>query len=152
MIPAATRNQKSLLRVLRGDERGTGAVEFALIGLLLFIVSFGIIDFGLAYWQWVMAEKATQVGVRKAVVSNMLATGLTSWPIGAGSSADGTLCVSGTTIIPDCSFSPIVCTSTAKGSAPSCSCTGGTCPTSNPVASDFDAIVTEMQTSSAKGS
>ena len=36
-------------------------LSFALIGLLLFFVTFGIIDFGLAFGQWIMAEKATQV-------------------------------------------------------------------------------------------
>jgi hypothetical protein len=136
----------SLVRILRRDDRGTSAVEFALIGMLLFIVSFGIIDFGLAYWQWVSAEKATQVGVRKAVVSNIVANGLTTWPINnGGSSGDGTPCMSSTGVmVTDCKFSPVTCTSTAPGATPSCSCPG-TCPTSNPVAADFDAIITEMQ-------
>jgi Flp pilus assembly protein TadG len=145
MILAATRLSPSLLRILRRDERGTTAVEFALIGLLLFIVSFGIIDFGLAYWQWVMAEKATQVGVRRAVVSNMVAKGLATWPINGSANANGTACMTGTTIITDCSFSPVTCTSTAPGATPSCTCPGTPCPSGTPAAGDFDAIVTEMQ-------
>ena len=144
MMLIATPGRPTLLRTLRHDDRGTGAVEFALIGLLLFIVSFGIIDFGLAYWQWVMAEKATQVGVRKAVVSNMVANGLTTWPINGGTSADGTPCLTGTSVLTDCSFSPVTCTSNAAGTTATCGCTG-TCPTSTPVASDFTAIVAEMQ-------
>jgi Flp pilus assembly protein TadG len=140
----AARGKSLILRTLRRDERGTTAVEFGLIALLLFIVSFGIIDFGLGYWQWISAEKATQIGARKAVVSNIVAGGLTSWPINNGTSADGTLCLTGTTILADCSFSPITCTSTANGATPSCTCPG-TCPSSTPVAGDFDAIVTEMQ-------
>ena len=135
MILAATRPRPSLLRNLRRDERGATAVEFALIALLLFIVSFGIIDFGLAYWQWVMAEKATQVGVRKAVVSNMVANGLTTWPINnGGTSANGTACMTGTTIVTDCSFSPVTCTSTQ--------CTPNTYGFSSTA---FTAIVAEMQ-------
>jgi hypothetical protein len=140
---------------LRREERGAAAIEFALIGMLLFIVSFGIIDFGLAYWQWVSAEKATQVGVRKAVVSNMVPAGLKTWPIsgcgGGGNpacNANGTACMTGTTIVNDCSFSPIVCTSNAAGSSVSCSCPGTPstpCPTGTPTASDFTAIVAEMQ-------
>ena len=136
----------SLARVLRRDERGASAVEFALIAMLLFIVSFGIIDFGLAYWQWVSAEKATQVGVRKAVVSNMVAAGLKTWPINnGGTSANGTACMTGTTIITDCSFSPVTCTSNAAGTTITCSCPSTPCPTGTPTASDFTAIVAEMQ-------
>ena len=136
----------SLVRVLRRDERGASAVEFALIAMLLFIVSFGIIDFGLAYWQWVSAEKATQVGVRKAVVSNMVAAGLKTWPINnGGTSANGTACMTGTTIITDCSFSPVTCTSNAVGTTITCSCPSTPCPTGTPTASDFTAIVAEMQ-------
>ena len=136
----------SLVRVLRRDERGASAVEFALIAMLLFIVSFGIIDFGLAYWQWVSAEKATQVGVRKAVVSNMVAAGLKTWPINnGGTSANGTACMTGTTIITDCSFSPVTCTSNAAGTTITCSCPSTPCPTGTPTASDFTAIVAEMQ-------
>src|SRR5258706_8166625 len=104
MIPGVMRIGPSLLRNLRRDERGTGAVEFALIGLLLFIVSFGIIDFGLAYWQWTSAEKATQVGVRKAVVSDLVAGDLKTFPTNPSNPA-GTICMSQTTgtIIADCS-------------------------------------------------
>ena len=146
-----TAHRPPLLRMLSRDERGTGAVEFALIGLLLFIVSFGIIDFGLAYWQWVSAEKATQIGVRKAVVSNIVAggtNGLTTWPINSGgSSAGGTACLSGTNIITDCQFSPVTCTSNAAGTTISCKCPLGSqvCPSGTPVASDFTTIVSEMQ-------
>jgi Flp pilus assembly protein TadG len=146
MIFPETPRKPSLLWNLRRDERGTTAVEFALVGLLLFIVSFGIIDFGLAYWQWVMAEKATQVGVRKAVVSNMVAQGLTTWPINnGGTSANGTACTTGTTIITDCSFSPVTCTSNAAGTTITCSCPSTPCPKGTPAASDFTAIVAEMQ-------
>src|SRR5260370_16781137 len=108
MIPKTMHLGPSILRILRRDERGTGAVEFALIVLLLFIVSFGIIDFGLAYWQWVMAEKATQVGVRKAVVSNFVASSLATWPINSGgTNAAGTLSMNHATcpLITDCSSS-----------------------------------------------
>jgi Flp pilus assembly protein TadG len=145
MIFPETPRKPSLLRNLRRDERGATAVEFALIGLLLFIVSFGIIDFGLAYWQWVMAEKATQVGVRKAVVSNMVAKGLTTWPINGSANANGTPCMTGTTIITDCTFSPVTCTSNAAGTTVTCNCPGTPCPTGTPSASDFTAIVAEMQ-------
>lgn len=139
------------LRTLRHDERGTTAVEFALIGLLLFLVTFGIIDMGLAYWQWIMAEKATQVGVRKAVVSNIVpggAGGLTAWPINSnGTSADGTLCMNPTTgtIITDCSFSDVTCTSNAAGTTITCNCPSTPCPKGTPAASDFTAVVAEMQ-------
>jgi Flp pilus assembly protein TadG len=146
MIPLVTPRKLSLVRSLRCDERGTTAVEFGLIALLLFFVSFGIIDFGLAYWQWVMAEKATQVGVRKAVVSNPVAKGLTTWPINnGGTNANGTACTSGTTVITDCHFSPVTCTSNAAGTTITCNCPGTPCPSGTPAGSDFTAIVAEMQ-------
>ena len=152
MILSAMPRGPSLQRTLRRDERGATAVEFALIGLLLFIVSFGIIDFGLAYWQWVMAEKATQVGVRKAAVSNPVAQGLggssnnNPWPINSGgTNGNGTPCTTGTTVITDCTFSPVTCTSDAAGITITCSCPGTPCPKGTPAAGDFTAIVTEMQ-------
>jgi Flp pilus assembly protein TadG len=148
MRRAATSRKLSVVQAARRDTRGTTAVEFALIVMLLFLVSFGIIDFGLAYWQWVMAEKATQVGVRKAVVSNFVASSLATWPINSGgTSADGTLCMNQATgaIITDCSFSRVTCTLDLAGTTITCSCPGSPCPTASATASNFTAIVSEMK-------
>ena len=155
MIPRPVLRAPSLLRALRRCERGTTAVEFGLIALLLFIVSFGIIDFGLAYWQWIMAEKATQVGVRTAVVSNIVpkgAGGLNTWPINqtltsATASANGTACMdSSGNILTDCTFSPVTCTSDSGGTTITCTCPNNkNCPSGSAAATDFTFIVAEMQ-------
>ena len=52
------------------DQRGTTTVEFALITSVFFMFFFGIIDFGIAFWEMNSAAKAVQVGVRFAVVND----------------------------------------------------------------------------------
>ena len=49
------------------------AVEFALVAVVFFLFVFGIIDFSRALWEWNMAARATQAGVRFAVVSDPVA-------------------------------------------------------------------------------
>lgn len=61
-----------LTRRLRRDDRGATMVEFALIAPLFFVLTFGICEFALAYFQGKSAEKAIQLGARLAVVSNRL--------------------------------------------------------------------------------
>ena len=39
-----------VMRALPGDRRGVTAVEFAIVGSLMFTVSFGAIDLGLILW------------------------------------------------------------------------------------------------------
>jgi hypothetical protein len=59
---------RSLLR----DERGATMVEFALIAVLFFVIVFGICELALMLFQWKSAEKAVQLGVRLAIVSEPL--------------------------------------------------------------------------------
>lgn len=54
---------------------GAGA-EFAMVLPLLVIVLFAIIDGGRFVWEYNRAEKATQVGSRMAVVTDIVSTGL----------------------------------------------------------------------------
>lgn len=61
------------LRRFLTDRRGTSAVEFSLIAAVFFLFVFGIIDFSRALWEWNMAARATQAGVRYAVVSDPVA-------------------------------------------------------------------------------
>jgi Flp pilus assembly pilin Flp len=58
------------------DERGATAAEFAMVLPLLILFLFGIIDVGRFLWTWNQAEKATQMGVRMAVVTDMVPGGL----------------------------------------------------------------------------
>lgn len=61
---------------LAQDCRGASAAEFALVLPLLLLFLFGIIDVGRLMWTFNRAEKATQVGVRAAVVTDVIATDL----------------------------------------------------------------------------
>lgn len=61
------------------DQRGASAAEFALVLPLLLLLLFGMIDAGRFMWEYNRAEKATQMGVRYAVVTNPVASGLTNY-------------------------------------------------------------------------
>ena len=61
------------------DRRGASAAEFALILPLLLLLLFGIIDAGRFMWEYNRAEKATQMGVRYAVVTDPIAPGIASY-------------------------------------------------------------------------
>ena len=60
---------KTLLRLLRCNRAAAGA-EFALVLPLLILLLFGVIDAGRFLWEFNQAEKATQMGVRYAVVTD----------------------------------------------------------------------------------
>ncbi len=67
------------LRRFYGRSDGAEAVEFALVSIPLLLITIGVIEFAFALFQWNSAEKATQFGVRRAVVSAPVATGLNSY-------------------------------------------------------------------------
>lgn len=58
---------------------GATALEFALVCIPLLVITMGIIEYAFALFQWNTAEKATQFGVRRAVVSAPVATGLNTY-------------------------------------------------------------------------
>jgi Flp pilus assembly pilin Flp len=60
----------TIIKHLRRDESGATLIEFTLIAVLFFLITFSVIEIGLAAWWWTSAEKATQLGARMAVVSN----------------------------------------------------------------------------------
>ena len=51
-------------------ERGAAAVEFALVAPLLFIILFGIIDYGIWFSDSISARQAVRDGARRGVVEN----------------------------------------------------------------------------------
>lgn len=117
------------------ETHASSAAEFALVLPLLLIFLFGIIDVGRLMWTWNRAEKATQMGVRYAVVADMVPTGLADYSYAvSGGIPQGDL-------IPLSSFGGASCTST------SCTCnTGATCPTLTPYNSTaFTKIVDRMR-------
>lgn len=122
-------------RNLRKCVSGATAAEFALVLPLLLLFIFGMIDVGRAMWTWNRAEKATQMGVRFAVATEMLPQGLDSYSfVTSGGLPQGVL-------IPESYFGGATCTSAG------CTCkAGATCPplgTFDSVA--FAKIVQRMQ-------
>jgi Flp pilus assembly pilin Flp len=70
---------RARLRAFRRDERGTALVEFALIAPLLFLLLFGIIDFGRALNYYNQVTQLAGQGARAAVVNrNPDGTAITS--------------------------------------------------------------------------
>lgn len=69
------------LRSFCKSETAAGAAEFALVLPLALLLLFGIIDVGRYAWQLNEFEKATQMGVRFAVVTDPLTSELTDTTI-----------------------------------------------------------------------
>ena len=125
-------------RALLQDRGAASAAEFALVLPLLLVLLFGIIDGGRWLWAYNQAEKATQAGIRYAVVTNPIADGLAAADyLGVGGLTQGD-------IIPRDEFGKIECTSTACCVAPAtCTAPYPALGTFNSIA--FNAIVARMQ-------
>lgn len=107
---------------LARNEQGATIVEFALVFVLLMALTSGIVEFGYLWWQWNSAEKATQMGVRKAVVTSPVASGLSGADCGSnGRITPGTSCSDPNAA----SFGTITCTGSGTSwASPSGTCTG----------------------------
>lgn len=103
---------RTMLHLLR-SERAAAAAEFALVLPLLLLLLFGVIDAGRFLWEFNKAEKATQMGVRYAVVTDPVAQGLSTYSF---SISDGIIQGSP---VPIANFDNATCDSST------CSCTGG---------------------------
>jgi len=116
------------------DCRGSSAVEFALLLPILLVLTFAIIDFGRLVFEFAMAEKATQRGVRVAIVSDPVATDLRNFDCMNSTVAPGMACnTAGADTLPNVSCSK-------SGGSGSCSnWTDGFDDAA------FTAIVTQMQ-------
>lgn len=82
----------------RAPERGVSSVEFAIILVAFLMVVMGIVDFGRVLWQWNLAARATEVGVRVAAVRDPVALNVRD--------ADGTAFVSAGEAPPPETLSP----------------------------------------------
>ncbi|WP_025559967.1 TadE/TadG family type IV pilus assembly protein [Sphingomonas sp. UNC305MFCol5.2] len=129
----------SALAKLLGDRRGSTAAEFGMVAPLLIAFLIGTIDVGRFLWECNRAEKATQMGARFAVATNMVPTGLSTYSFAvSGSLVQGDP-------IPASAFGGATCSST--GGTVTCSCDSGqVCPTLTPVdTAAFTNIVNRMQ-------
>lgn len=126
-----------LCRRVARDQTAASAAEFALVLPLLLLFIFGTIDVGRLMWEWNRAEKATQMGVRFAAVTDIVPSGLVSYDFTTQANV-----VQGESLSPAL-FPGVSCTGTASTAA--CTCKG-TCVfplTSNATA--FNNIVTRMR-------
>ena len=114
---------------------GATAVEFALVLPLLILFLFGIIDAGRLMWALNSAEKATQMGARWAVATNLVPTSFINYSyVGVGGLTQGDR-------IPASSLGKVTCTSV------SCLCTTTPCPVNGDNgfnAAAFNSIVNRM--------
>jgi Flp pilus assembly pilin Flp len=120
------------------DQRAASAAEFALVVPVLLIFLLGTIDVGRFIWNVNEAEKATQIGTRWAVATDMIPSGLYTYSFAtSGGIPQGTL-------VPQASFPGVECK--APSGTPSCTCKqGGQCgfgTTANPAA--FNSLVSRM--------
>jgi Flp pilus assembly protein TadG len=123
-------------RQLIGRCDGNVGAEFALIVPLFILFLLGIIDVGRYMYSVNQLEKATQMGARMAVVTNMVPGGLasTNYGLTLGQGAS----------IPTSSFGAAQCQKPAN--TVTCTCPVTPCPTLTPVDSTaFNAVVTRMR-------
>ena len=131
----------STLCRLVSDRSGASAAEFALTLPLLLLFLFGIIDAGRFMWSYNQAEKATQMGVRYAVATDLVAGGLDTYSfVTAGDVVQGDH-VPSTSNARTGWFESATCTSTA------CTCRGssGICQAISRNGGAFDNIVARMK-------
>lgn len=119
------------LRSLLACRNGGSAAEFALVVPLLLLFLFAIIDAGRFMWAVNRAEKATQMGVRFAAVTDMVASGLQSYDFVAAGIPQGT-------VVPTSSFGKISCSNS------SCTCATSPCPSLTSNATAFGNIVARL--------
>jgi hypothetical protein len=121
------------LNLLLRDCRAASAAEFALVLPLLILFLFGIIDVGRYMWALNRAEKATQMGVRYAVVSDPVAEVINVDFVDDHG-------IPGGDPVPSDAFGTAVCTNTGD-----CTVTGNASDVPDRNAAAFDSIVAWMQ-------
>jgi hypothetical protein len=116
------------------DKNGASAAEFALVSPLLIFLLLGVIDVGRFMWEYNRAEKATQMGVRLAVVTDPVLNGLYTYSFSiSGGIAQGSA-------VPSTSFDNATCTNASCTCAPG----GGFCGTTSQNAAAFTNLYTRM--------
>jgi Flp pilus assembly protein TadG len=126
----------SVLARLVRCERAGSAVEFALVLPLLLIFLFGIVDGGRFLWEFNRAEKATQMGVRYAVVTDPVMSGFAGYDF--ATSADA---IPAGNAVPVANFASANCTSSTCACTPS---SAGFCSGAAVNSTAFTNVVTRM--------
>ena len=94
------------LHAFLADQRGAAAGEFALVLPLVLIFLLGIVDVGYYAWTINRGEKATQIGARWAVATDLVPADLKNYSFAiSGGIQQGTT-------VPEASLPPFTCTST----------------------------------------
>lgn len=106
------------MRRLFLDGSGGSAAEFSLVLPLLVLLLFGMIDTGRYMWEYNRAEKATMMGARFAVVTDVVPSALASTHFVGTTNCDPTnsgsyvSCTQGDTIKNPAAIGTIICLST----------------------------------------
>lgn len=134
-----------IVAALRSDERAASAAEFGLVLPLLIFLLFGIIDAGRFLWVTNKAEKATQMGARYAVVTDVIPAALVNATyVGSAAcserAATGNICQTGDFVDIPAALGTLTCTRAA------CNCSGS-CPANASIdTAAFDRLVARMAT------
>lgn len=118
------------VRDLYNNSEGAALIETAIIFTLLILMTLGFVDLARAFSQWNIAEKATQIGVRAAIITDPVSQELAAFDCKNSSIELGTKCANGGD-----SFGAITC----SGATSTCS-NGDTFDTTA-----FSIIVSRMQ-------
>lgn len=129
----------NLLRTFLRDQRGASSVEFVLVVPVLALFIFGVINVGWFAWKINLMEKAAQAGVRYAVATAPVASGLTSESY-VGKTVGGTTLQQGD-VIPAAALGTVTCNSTTC----TCPASGGTLSSCARAAAPFTNMVTRMR-------
>jgi len=99
------------VRDFHNNSEGATLIETSLIFTLLILMTLGFVDLARAFYQWNIAEKATQIGVRAAIITDPVAEELASYDCADGVISLGTKCESSTKTFPTiiCSGSTSAC-------------------------------------------
>ena len=133
----------AMIRNLLRDEGGSNTVSLAIVIPALILLTFGIVDFGRAVFDWNAVQKATQIGAREAVIRDPVARPIKDYfacnpPSNTGDV--GLLCAdSGGGIRSQCNFGTVVCTSSG------CTRNGAAVSSTKVDQATFNAIVAAMR-------
>jgi len=110
------------------DIQGATAVEFAIIASLVLMLTFGILEFGLGWYDYNMGAAAAQRAVRYAVESDPAAKFFNAF-YGYNGNLDGGFAAGTNLTLTNLPEFKVACTGTGTGSSVTASCTcSGTCP------------------------